>query len=126
MTTSHSSDLEDQKFDAMDARACQIELDRLGRAHDEVIEALREVNKFLPDLKKKIKGYVARHYKVAFDETKKNAGQETLEQWAGSKNIEDYELYVYWSEKFEELEKISRAYQASMSAAQSRLNFFKK
>lgn len=113
-------------IDAMDANSCLVELARLQSEHEKVIDAMIEVNKVLPEYKRKIKGHIARNYKVAFDETKKNAGQETLEQWAGSKNIDDYEQYVLWSEKFEELRKISDAYQSSMSAAQSRLNFFRK
>jgi len=107
------------------ADECLKTLEELQREHILVVRTMLGISEHLPKLKQIVKGYVRANYKQAFDETKKNAGQETLEQWAGSKIGKDYDDYVYYDERFEELRKISDAYLGNISSVQSRLSFFR-
>ena len=113
-------------MDALEnAEGCLQKLQALQAEHEKVVHVMLEISNHLPALKKKVRGYLRANYALAFDETKKNAGQDTLELWAGSKIGEEYDQYVYWNERFDEMKRISDAYLGNISSVQSRLSFFR-
>jgi len=109
------------------AEGCLQKLQALQAEHEKVVLAMVQISDHLPDLKKKVMSHLRANYARAFDETKKNAGMDTLLLWAG-KDMEtptDYDQYVYWHERFEEMKRISDAYLGNISSVQSRLSFFR-
>lgn len=101
-------------------------LSKIQTEHFNVIQTLMKlVNEYSP-MHQELRGHLQLNYKRALDNTKKSAGQETLDLWAASDMPSfNYGLYCLLNTKIDHLRAIERAYQANISALQSRVKLFK-
>lgn len=101
-------------------------LKKIQQEHFNVIQTLMKlVNEFAP-MHQELRNHLQKHYKQALENTKKSAGQETLDLWAASDMSSfNYGMYCFLQTKIDHLRAIERAYQANISALQSRVKLFK-
>lgn len=95
----------------------------------DVLRAMIQVGGIVAKNRGILHKYLRSNYKMAIANTKKNAGMEALELWAGAQDEEvglAYDLYVHYKEKYHTMDKIRMSLESDLSGLQSRSNIFKE
>lgn len=104
-------------------------MEMVQREKMEVLKAMIQVGSIVAKNRGIIHSFLRRNYRSAVAGTKKNAGMEALELWAGAQNETigtAFDLYVHYKEKYSVLDKIRTSLESDLSGLQSRSNIFKE
>lgn len=105
-----------------------LKMEKVQEQKADVILQQIKLNEIIADNRKKLHGYLRANYLEAINSTKKNAGMDALELWAGaSGDIGDgYESYIWAKEKYNFLDKVRVSLESDISALQSRARIFQE
>jgi hypothetical protein len=112
-------------------------LEALRTQKSEAVQAYEMLINALATSKSIVRGLLAKNFQQAQAETKKNAGNETLELWAANKFrdvvvkvlgedktiLQVYQDYIYLEEKEKTLSKIIESYGSDISSCQSEMKY---
>ena len=113
-------------FTREDPQELNIKLNDVQVEKQKVIIAMIRVGEILTNTRKVVHSELRANFKLALEESKKSAGMDALELWAGARIGATYDDYIEAKSRFNYLDKVRESYECDISALQSRIRIFKE